>query len=41
MSELSTEPIIQAYFDQENILAKHQLESFDDYINLLNNGCLK
>ena len=38
MSELSTEPIIQAYFDQENILAKHQLESFDDYIeNILPN----
>ena len=38
MSELCTEPIIQAYFDQENILAKHQLESFDDYIeNILPN----
>lgn len=38
MSELCTEPIIQAYFDQENILAKHQLESFNDYIeNILPN----
>ena len=38
MSELSTEPIIQTYFDQKNILAKHQLESFNDYIeNILPN----
>ena len=33
MSELSTEPIVQTYFDQKNILAKHQIESFDDYID--------
>ena len=38
MSELSTEPIIQAYFNQENILSKHQLESYDDFIeNILPN----
>ena len=33
MTELSTEPIIKSYFDQKNIVAKHQLESFDDYVD--------
>ena len=32
MSELSTEPIIQTYFNQENILSKHQVESYDDFV---------
>ena len=33
MSELSTDPIVQTYFDKKNILAKHQIESFDDYVD--------
>ena len=33
MSELSTEPIIQSYFKQDNILSKHQIESYDDFID--------
>ena len=38
MSELFTDSVIQAYFNQKNILAKHQIESYDDYIdNILPN----
>ena len=33
MSKLSTDSIVEAYFDQKNILVKHQIESFDDYID--------
>ena len=33
MVELSTDPIIQSYFNQKNIIAKHQLESFNDYVD--------
>ena len=38
MSKLSTDPIVEAYFDQKNILVKHQIESYDDYVdNILPN----
>ena len=33
MSELSTEEIIHSYFEQKNILAKHQIESYNDYVD--------
>ena len=33
MSELSTNEIIQSYFEQENILSKHQLDSYNDYVD--------
>ncbi len=38
MSKLLTESIVQAYFDQKDILVKHQLESYNDYVdNILPN----
>ena len=33
MSELSTKEIIRSYFEQNNILAKHQIESYNDYVD--------
>ena len=33
MSELSTDKIIREYFKQKDILVKHQLESYNDYID--------
>ena len=33
MSELSTKGIIRSYFEQNNILAKHQIESYNDYVD--------
>ena len=33
MSELSTDKIILEYFKQKDILVKHQLESYNDYID--------
>ena len=33
MSELSTDKIIRKYFKQKDILVKHQLESYNDYID--------
>jgi len=37
-SELSTEKIVQSYFNQKNILNKHQIDSFNDFMdNILPN----
>ena len=33
MSELSTKEIVRSYFEQNNILAKHQIESYNDYVD--------
>ena len=33
MSELSTDEIIRTYFEQNDILVKHQIESYNDYID--------
>ena len=33
MSKLCSEPILNTYFSQKNILAKHQIESFNDYVD--------
>ena len=33
MSKLSTDKIIREYFKQKDILVKHQLESYNDYID--------
>ena len=31
--KLSTEPILQSYFQQNNVLAKHQIGSYNDYVD--------
>ena len=33
MSELSTNEIVRTYFNQNNILSKHQLDSYNDYVD--------